>query len=118
VSHSADIKAAAVNLAAWFPVEHDANGRVTAYAAEATIDATGETAFFIIRPGHDDSPSGNGCDCPECAPHEQDGPVPFAWLYAHTAPHCTALNCDGSKCGNVTDHPSGMCGTHRKRAAR
>ena len=117
MSHSADIKAAAVNLAAWFPVEHDSDGGVTAYAAEATIGAMGETEFFIIRLGHNDSPVDNGCDCANCAPHEQMGPVPPEWWYVHTLPRCVATTQKGARCRNLVqdDHPTGMCYQHRKQ---
>ena len=54
-----------------FPVRWDDEGRCAAVALQAHDVENDVRTFVIVAPG-----GVNGCACADCAPHDQDGPIP------------------------------------------
>lgn len=78
------------------------------WTASECIQSDGTTALWLL------SPHGGqvGCDCPDCAPHEQTGPLPRPWKL-RAGLGCAGRTRSGQPCANPVRHQGDLCPAHR-----
>lgn len=91
-----------------FPVRWDTEGETTAIAVERLDTETGEADFKIL--GLQGEPM-TGCACRDCAPHEQDGPLPLGYASRVNPRMLYEVACP--KCGAAVDAPCTIRGRAR-----
>lgn len=77
------------------------------------ISTSGDIWPWIVAP-HDDGTV--GCNCPDCAPHEQHRPIPHrmqVMLDRPVQPRCGRPRADGQPCRTFVARPGTACHWHR-----
>ncbi|WP_146207412.1 hypothetical protein [Nocardioides silvaticus] len=90
------------------------------WAASVCVGPDGGETCWLLSPQPGEP---TGCICADCAPHEQDGPLPLGWHRVGSStydyPTCGALTTTtGQPCRFPVTRPGDRCHHHHNSNAR